>query len=134
MNMLLVTAVFALGGDAQPTAAKEAAGARLDGKYMIVYAEEGGRRNNAWEQRQATIKDNTLSYEPESGKQRSLQLKLGKHQTLEATSGAKTRHGVYILGRDYLCVSLGAATAANGSSGSFILILRRQRGAKAGAE
>jgi hypothetical protein len=31
--------------------------AALDGKWLTVYVEEGGRRNNAWEQRQATASD-----------------------------------------------------------------------------
>jgi hypothetical protein len=158
MSTLLVTTVLALGCGAQPAAGT---GAPPDGKWLIVYAEEGGRRNNAWEQRQATLSKGTLSYEAEGGKKRSLKLKFGPHQTLEATVSAGggagegvMRRGVYILGQDYLCISLGKAgkagagapgakkeapleviqpTATAGeahSSGDFILILRRQRGGK----
>jgi hypothetical protein len=162
MTTLLVTAALALGyGDG----VKGGKGPSADGKWLIVYAEEGGRRNNAWEQRQATLSKGTLSYESEAGKKRSLKLKFGPHQTLEATisagggaGAAVMRRGVYIRGQDYLCISLGkeggkkgaAAPGAgrdlaareaaqetavgagtdHGSSGDFILILRRQRGKK----
>jgi hypothetical protein len=162
MNVLLVTAVFALGaGEAQPPGKGGKMGAGLDGNYQIVYAEEGGRRNNSWEQRMATIANNTLSYEGEGGKKLSLHLKLGKGHTIEATAGdggkGEAWKGVYILGQDYLCLSLakGGKTKAGGaavdggpaakltpvqpqvggdtgstSSGEFILILRRVRGGK----
>ncbi len=123
MNLLLVTAALALGAEQQAGAANLAA---LDGKWLIVYAEEGGRRNNAWEQRQAVASDGTLSYESTGGQKRSLKLKLGEHQTVEAAVGGKESRGVYILGQDYLCISLGKG--AGKSSGDFILILRRQRG------
>jgi hypothetical protein len=156
MRTLLVMAVLALGCGVQLAAA----GAPADGKWLIVYAEEGGRRNNAWEQRQATMSGGTLSYEAEGGKKLSLKLKFGPHQAIEATVSAGggagagiMRRGVYIMGQDYLCISLekagkagagGAgvkgelevqkATASAGegqqSSGDFILILRRQRGGK----
>jgi hypothetical protein len=133
MNLLLVTAALALGADEQPAAKHLAA---LDGKWLIVYAEEGGRRNNAWENRQAAASDGTLSYESTGGEKRSLKLKLGAHQTVEATLGGgggadkeKASRGVYILGQDYLCISLSKGDeGAAKSSGDFILILRRQRG------
>jgi len=143
MNLLLVTAALALGAADKPAA--KAAG--VDGKWLIVYAEEGGRRNNAWEARQATYSHGTLSYEGAGGKKRSLHLKFGAHQTAEATLGEgkeeggdsdkdRAWHGVYILGQDYLCLSLNrggkkadrAGAGASHSSGDFILILRRQRG------
>lgn len=137
MGTLLLVSMLALGAD-ESTA--------VQGKWLIAYAEEGGRRNNSWEQRQATIADNTLKYEAD-GKEHSIHLKFGPHQTIEASeSGSKSHQGVYIAGRDYLCISLesghfgsttrgegqekGATTKAGGrekSSGSFILILRRQR-------
>jgi hypothetical protein len=156
MSLLLVTAMLAVGAQDTP------AGAGMDGKWQVVYAEEGGRRNNAWEARQAVIADGVLSFEAEGGKKRTLQLKAGKGQRVEATGeGDKAMHGVLILGQDYLCISLrkgagkgagasatregAVATAAlnvgagqavaqagegdrHGSSGDFILILRRQRG------
>ena len=158
MNLLLVTAVLALGGG-EGQAGKGGGGAALDGKWQIVYAEEGGRRNNSWEQRLATLKGGTLSYEGEGGKKLSLKLKTGKGQTVEATSDEKgeTWKGVYILGQDYLCLSLskggamkgrggagggpaggpvagpggppgGGAQKGHSSSGDFILIMRRVRG------
>jgi hypothetical protein len=169
MNLLLVTAVLALGGG-EGQAGKGGGGASLDGKWQIVYAEEGGRRNNSWEQRMATVKGGTLSYEGEGGKKRSLKLKAGKGQTVEATSDEKgeTWKGVYILGQDYLCLSFskggamkgrggaggpasgpvaapvaggapavggapaaGGGQAGHGSSGDFILIMRRVRGGAA---
>jgi hypothetical protein len=158
MNVLLVTAVFALGGG-EGQAGKGGA-ASLDGKWQIVYAEEGGRRNNSWEQRLATLAGGTLSYEGEGGKKRSLKLKTGKGQTVEATSGDKGESwkGVYILGQDYLCLSLskggamkggagpggppavgggppavGGGRMGHGSSGDFILIMRRVRAGKTSA-
>ncbi len=162
MTTLLVTAALALG---YGEGVKGGGGGRADGKYLIVYAEEGGRRNNAWEQRQATLSKGVLRYEAEGGKKRSLKLKFGPGQTLEATfsggGGAGTgitRRGVYVLSQDYLVISLGkgrgkkgaaapgggrelatreaaqetfvGAGTDHGSSGDFILILRRQRGKK----
>src|SRR5947209_6652315 len=142
MNLLLVTAALALGAADKPAA--KAAG--VDGKWLIVYAEEGGRPNNAWEARQATGSGGTITYEGAGGKKRTLHLELKGHQTAEATLGdgkegadadPDTGHawqGVYILSQDYLCISLskgggkkpdraGAAAGASHSSGDFILIL-----------
>jgi uncharacterized protein (TIGR03067 family) len=112
----------------------------LDGKWMVVYAEEGGRRNNAWEQRLATMKDDTLTYE-DAGKKRTVQLKFGPHQTVEATrtgegGNEKPLHGVYVAAQDYLVISLEAAEGKKPppgqrhSSGDFILILRKQAATK----
>jgi hypothetical protein len=101
---------------------------KVEGKWRIVYAEEGGRRNNTWEQKMAAVEDNTLSYESE-GKKRSLKLKFGPHQTVKA-EGENEYTGVYIHGQDYLCLSLNDAkgeSKSGQSSGSFILILRKQR-------
>ena len=128
MKLLLLTTVLAFGA-ARPAEEKEGAAPKLDGKWMIVYAEEGGRRNTAWEARPATFKDGTLSYESE-GKMRSMKLAFGPHQSVTATGGkeGKAHKGVAIVGQDYVCISLGGAKG--GSSGSFILILRRARGAK----
>jgi hypothetical protein len=159
MNALLVSTVVALG-IGQPTTAS------ADGKWVIVYAEEGGRRNNAWEQRLATCMGGTLSYEDTNGKKLSLALKFGPHQSLDVTvneaggTAEKAWHGVYMLGQDYLCISLnkgarkggggatgagagGAAAAqppagvgaglgagAHDSSADFMLILRRLRTGK----
>lgn len=140
MRLLLVAAVVALG--AGPGMGGGAGGP--EGKWLIVYAEQGGRRNNAWEQRVAVIKGNVLSYEAEE-KERSIQLSFGPNQTLTAKvaeegKGAKTHRGVYIAGQDYLCISLvtgdgkgkgaGASAGEGRSSGDFIVILRRQRAAK----
>lgn len=128
MNLLLLTALFALGADE----AKENATSKLDGRWTIVYAEEGGRRNTAWEARPATFKEGKLSYEDE-GKKRSLEMKFGPQQTLSVTGlgkdGDKGAKGVYIAGQDYLSLSLITRDKAreDGSSGDFILILRRQR-------
>jgi hypothetical protein len=108
---------------------EKAAAPMVDGKWRIVYAEEGGRRNNAWEQKVATVSHNTLSYESE-GKKRSLKLMFGPHQTVKA-EGEHKLSGVYIHGQDYLCLSLndaaGEGKERGQSSGSFILILRKQR-------
>lgn len=155
MNALLIAAALALGAGEAP--AGKAATA-MNGKWLIVYAEEGGRRNNAWEARQATIADGVLSYESGAGAKRSLMLSPGPGQTLQTSvPGAKGggMRGVYILGQDYLCISLkktgakkkgapagagaaidgapataavGGGAAMSSSSGDFILILRRQRG------
>jgi hypothetical protein len=115
------------------TALQADAGPKLDGKWLVVYAEEGGRRNNAWEQQLATIKGSTLTYD-DSGKQRTLQLKFGQHQTVEATREGQEKpvRGVCIAGQDYLSISLEApegkksGAQERGSSGDFILILRKQ--------
>ncbi len=143
MNTLLVTAVLALGAADEP--AKKDAPA-LDGKWVIVYAEEGGRRNNSWEQRQATIKGDTLSYEAE-GEERAYRLTFGPNQALTVTGTDKDKKslkGVCIVAQDYICISLITGGKGTGgkepgaekdagppkhkSSGDFILILRRQRG------
>jgi hypothetical protein len=132
MNPLLVSTLLALA--ATPALdEKQAAAPKLDGKWTVVYAEEGGRRNTAWETRPATFKDDTLSYE-DAGKQIHLKLKFGPHQTVSATGLGKEQDksgkGVYIAGQDYLSLSLnpeGSSREAGGSSGDFILILRRQR-------
>lgn len=155
MRILFVTAFAVLTLSVGRTPGGEAGKPALDGKWLIVYAEEGGRRNNAWEQRVATIKGDTLSYEAEE-KRRSMQLTFGPNQTLSAKVAgegkAKIHKGVYIAAQDYLCISLvtggkakdagaGAAAAGAGqapaaaaqkggahhSSGDFIVILRRQR-------
>jgi hypothetical protein len=151
MSALLMNTVIALG-------IGQLAGA-ADGRWTIVYAEEGGRRNNAWEQRLAVCKDGMLSYEDAGGKKLSLALKFGAHHALDATvneggPAGKAWHGVYILGQDYLCLSLNkgarkagggtstgtsgggstTATAGGGTEGGsdFILILRRMRAGKGG--
>jgi hypothetical protein len=122
----MVTALLFGAEDAKDAAPK------VEGKWRIIYAEEGGRRNNAWEQQLASVRDNTLSYESEGAK-RSLKLMFAPHQTLKA-KGEHDYTGVYILGQDYLCVSLndakGEGKGRGQSSGSFILILRKQRGDK----
>ena len=126
MKLLLLTTVLAFGA-ARPAEEKEGAAPKLDGKWTIVYAEEGGRRNTAWETRPAMFKDGTLSYENE-GKTRSIKLKFGPHQTVTATGGTegKEHKGVAIASQDYLCISLGGEKKGT-SSGAFILILRRAR-------
>jgi hypothetical protein len=161
VSTLFLAALLGFGVQ-EPKVQNQAANPDLDGKWMIVYAEEHGRRNNSWEQQQATFTGNTLSFE-EGGKQRSLQLTFGHDQTAQATltdmggkpdqaaaaagnqPAGKECTGVFIAAQDYFCVSLrshkkGAAAAAEEeeakpkddkspmkSSGSFILILRRQR-------
>jgi hypothetical protein len=113
--------------------------ATLGGKWLIVYAEEGGRRNNAWEQQQATVDGSKLSYEV-GGKQQTLELKFGSRQTLTATEGGEAKtswSGVYVASQDYFIISVnkGAAGEAkadetkpkSSSSAEFIIILRRQR-------
>jgi hypothetical protein len=152
MGIVLLTAAL-LGGVDYPKS--QAADLNLDGKWTIVYAEKHGQRNNSWEQQLATFQGNSLSFD-EAGKQQTLQLDFGRDQTLKATLGnnaqagkneataAKQHEGVYIASQDYLCISLksakhdGAAAAeeqeakkddksSGHSSGSFILVLRRQR-------
>jgi hypothetical protein len=74
------------------------------------------------------VKGDTLSYE-DAGKKRTLRLKFGPRQTVEATrtddggAGGKAHQGVYIAGQEYLCISL---EGAGGSGPDFILILRKQ--------
>jgi hypothetical protein len=130
MTALLMTVALAVGAD------DKSAANSLEGKWLIVYAEEGGRRNTTWEQRVATMKGENLSYSKE-GEDRSVDLKLGDNQTVKAklTIGkeaqGKALSGVYVASQDYLCLSLNGEGSKGGdnkgSSGSFILILRRQR-------
>jgi hypothetical protein len=152
MSTLLMTVLLAVGAGDKPAVEKGAAAPARGGRWEIVYAEEAGRRQNAWERQQATLKGGTLSYE-QDGKQRSLHLKFGPNQTVQATEGDKgegTLSGVYIRGRGFFCLSLskggaggaakpegatggeagGAGKGRGQSSGDFILILRRQRAAK----
>ena len=107
----------------------------VEGKWLIVYAEEAGKRNTTWEQRVATMKGDTLSYSKD-GDNRALKLTFGADQTVKATIPArgpdvvtKPLSGVAIVGQDYLCLSFNAEgkKPEKGSSGSLILILRRQR-------
>lgn len=150
MTSLLVAVVLSLssGGTAQDTAAPP-----IEGKWLIVYAEENSKRNNAWEQRVATIRGDTLTYQ-DAGEDRTLKFTFGPNQTVKATPGgwkdkskdAPGLSGVYIAGQDYFSLSLNAEkaagkekasdaaspkavsdTPASQSSGTFILILRRQR-------
>ncbi len=128
MISLFMATVFLCGADE-----KKGDAPKVEGRWRIVYAEEGGRRNNAWEQRVAVVRANAISYEAE-GKTRSLKLSYGANQTVKAVGEGETKgeySGVYILGKDYLCLSLNAKEGDKGrgeSSGSFILILRKQRG------
>jgi hypothetical protein len=143
MSVLLLTTMLMVGADQSPQAAITAS---VNGKWMVVYAEEKGRRNNSWEQQQATMQDGTLTYQA-NGKEETLQLKFGPHQTVSVSNNGTTQKGVFIASRDYLCISLqghakqGAAeeqettaprTRQHHSSGSFILILRRGRAGTAG--
>jgi hypothetical protein len=133
MSPLLLAALMAAGPVAAQPGGSQTFMPKVEGRWLIVYAEEGGRRNNAWEQKVATVSDNTLSYESD-GKKRTLNLSFGPRETLKARFGGegsegKSQNGVYIAGQDYLCISLGEPSGTGGgSSGSFILILRRQRG------
>lgn len=138
MTPLLLTVAMTIGAD------EKAAAQNIDGKWLIVYAEEGNRRNTTWEQKVATGKGDSLSYSKE-GEDRSLTLTFGEHQTVKASLAiggkvpdeGKGLSGVYIYGQDYLCISLNSGAAKKGeeaksgdgtkSSGNFILILRRQR-------
>ncbi len=133
MSSLLLAALLA--GVEAPAA--DAAGApKVEGKWLIAYAEEGGRRNNAWEAKVATVAGDTLTYERE-GKKNTLKLTFGPHQSVKAalekegeSEGVKNGNygGVYIAGQDYFCLSLNGEGAEKGpSSGAFILILKRQR-------
>jgi hypothetical protein len=136
MTPILLGVALATGMAAR---ADEKAGAPdIDGKWLIVYVEEGGKRNATWEQQVATVKGDTLSYSKE-GDERKLTLSFGANQTVKVSgAGAKgsgEMSGVYIASKDYLCLSLNHAGKRTGtakaddkkSSGEFILILRRQR-------
>jgi hypothetical protein len=156
MTSLLMLAALAMApGDKDAKAAAET-GPDLSGKWLIVYAEEKGRRIQSWEQMPATFKDGALVYEKD-GKEQKIDLKFGPHQAVKATGGkaeggtSGESDGVYIAAQDYLCVSLtgGTFTAGEKSSGKdlqpikpklgtdepvnrpvgsdFILILRKQR-------
>jgi hypothetical protein len=133
MSSMLLAALL-VGGAEAPAA--DAAAPKIEGKWLIAYAEEGGRRNNAWEAKVATVKDDTLTYERD-GKKNTLKLTFGAHETVKAaldTEGEEkgikkgNYQGVYIAGQDYFCLALnGAGTEKGTSSAAFILILKRQR-------
>ncbi|HVK15966.1 MAG TPA: hypothetical protein VM533_03395 [Fimbriiglobus sp.] len=131
MTHIMLSAVLA----ALPVGDDEKSGAPdVEGKWLIVYVEEGGKRNATWEQQVATVKGDTLSYSKE-GDDRSLRLTFGANQTIKVTGaggkGTGEMSGVYITGQDYLCLSLNPPgdkkVEGKKSSGAFILILRRQR-------
>jgi hypothetical protein len=120
---------------------KKAAAPDVEGKWLIVYVEEGGKRNATWEQQVATVKGDTMTYSKE-GDDRTLRLSFGTGQTVKITGaggkGSGEMSGVYISGQDYLCLSVNPAGKDSEppakvdakkatSSGAFILILRRQR-------
>jgi hypothetical protein len=133
MRAILFCAAVAI---VAPVRAEEKAPAPdVEGKWLIVYVEEGGKRNATWEQQVATIKGDTVKYSKD-GNDRSLKLSFGAGQTVKATAtdgGKETgeQSGVYIAGQDYLCLSFNVAGKDpkdnKGSSGSFIIILRKQR-------
>ena len=124
MTALAMTVVLAVSSSAAADAPS------IDGKWLIVYAEEGGRRNTTWEQRVATIKGDTLSYSKD-GDDRSLRLTYGPLQTVKATMSAGGKEagdkgpmsGVFIAGQDYLCLSLNAG----GAKGETAAFSERQR-------
>ena len=128
MTPLLMTVVLSMG------AGNNAAPPKIDGKWLIVYAEEGGKRNTTWEQRVATAEKDTLSYSKD-GDDRMLKMTFGEKQTVTAEMKAGGKDlgklsGVFISGQDYFCLSLNSEAAKENkttSSGAFILILRRQR-------
>ena len=129
MTALAMTVVLAVNASAAAEVPN------IDGKWLIVYAEEGGKRNTTWEQRVATAEKDSLSYSKD-GDDRMVKLTFGAKQSVTANlkAGGKdlgALSGVYILGQDYLCLSLNSDTAKAAdkttSSGSFILILRKQR-------
>lgn len=149
MSALLFAAMLTVGvgQDAQPTAS---AAPNVNGKWMVVYAEQKGHRIESWNQQRATLQDGALSYQT-NGKEETLHLKFGPHQTVTATGGNGKMHtGVFIASKEYLCISLrgtarsadqgaseeqeakGAGPAPGHSSGSFILILRRNHTREAG--
>jgi hypothetical protein len=131
MSSMLLAALLA--GTAEAPAA-DAPAPKIEGKWLIVYAEEGGRRNNAWEAKVATVKDDMLTYERD-GKKNTLKLAFGAHETVKAaldTEGGEIKkgnyQGVYIAGQDYFSLALnGEGTDKGTSSAAFILILKRQR-------
>jgi hypothetical protein len=136
--------VLALTPAEQPPARADAPGPDINGGWLIVYAEEKGRRIQKWEQSKVTAKDGALTYERD-GKDFTITLKFGPHQTVKATTGGKDEaaNGVCIVGQDYLCLSLSGGAfkgvkedkdkpkiedpKGSHSSSDFILILRRQR-------
>jgi hypothetical protein len=128
MTPLLLATVLAVGGEAPNADAP-----KIDGKWLIVYAEEGGKRNNSWEQRQATAEGTTLTYKADD-KERTIKLTFEDHMMLKAafTGGDQkgTYNGVYIAGQDYLSIAVnpeGGKADKGNSSAAFILILRKQK-------
>jgi hypothetical protein len=140
MSAILVSIAIILAAPAR--AEDKPSGPNIEGKWLIVYVEEGSKRNATWEQQIATVKGDTMTYTKE-GDERSLRLSFGPDQTAKvtATGGKDTEKksvelsGVYIAAQDYFCISLNPSTAkapattdgTKASSAAFIIILRRQR-------
>ena len=79
MTPLFLTVAMTLGAD------EKAAMPNIEGKWLIVYAEEGSRRNTTWEQKIATAKDKTLSYSKE-GEKRVLRMTVCSASDVEGVS------------------------------------------------
>ncbi len=133
MSSLLLAALLA--GAEVPAA--DAPAPKIEGRWLISYAEEGGRRNNAWEAKVVTATADTLTYERD-GKKVTLKLTFGPHESVRAAVDKEAGDekeikkgnygGVYIAGQDYFCLALnGEGTDKGASSAAFILILKRQR-------
>jgi hypothetical protein len=141
-RILLGAALFvALAAGTSARAEDKPGAPNVEGKWLIVYVEEGGKRNATWEQQVATVKGDSLTYSKE-GDERKLKLSFGDKQTVKVSGvGGKDAKGemsgVFIIGQDYLCLSLNSTGGKGGdppakadakkSSGDFIIILRRQR-------
>lgn len=136
MSSLLLATLLAGAG----APAAEPATPKIEGKWLIAYAEEGGRRNNAWEAKVVTATGDTLTYERD-GKKVTLKLTFGPHESVKAAIDKEgdgddkevkkgNYQGVYIAGQDFFCLALNGEGADRGtSSAAFILILKKQRSA-----
>src|SRR4051794_9424730 len=104
MSTLLLAAVLAMTPGENPAKAEKAekpadvAAADVNGSWLIVYAEEQGRRIQKWEQVKATVKDGAFTYERD-GKDFTINLKFGANQTVKATVAGKDKaaEGVCIV-------------------------------------
>jgi uncharacterized protein (TIGR03067 family) len=97
---------------------RDARGATLDGKWVVVYAEREGKKMDLDGKVEVTIKDNVVSYKDKEGKEHSIRLRLGPRFTFwvmgrddkDDDKGGRLRdrihHGVYVLSNEHLALSV----------------------------
>jgi hypothetical protein len=127
----------AFNAQPRPKGEGEMPALKLEGDWMVVYAEMDGKPADTKGFGGVTIKNNVVTCRHD-GKERTWRLEFGPHHMLRCTEqidgktidtgdkrepGAKgmhTHHGVYVASQDYLCVAMnkGMDKRTTGSTGS----------------